>query len=134
MIRGAGGIGDAPLIGARRIRSVLIVFLFASLLVRATILGALCEGWDCEKQYRSGQQHCAVLHSALLKSVNQSRVSLFRAGWVLIFTIIATRQRGFSGAWTMPRFGELEEHAWKSTDDPTLLFIRTQVCAFLRQR
>src|SRR6266699_740329 len=42
-----GGIGDAPLIGARRIRSVLIVFLFASLLVRATILGALCEGWDC---------------------------------------------------------------------------------------
>ena len=43
MIRGAGGIGDAPLIGARRIRSVLIVFLFASLLVRATILGALHE-------------------------------------------------------------------------------------------
>jgi hypothetical protein len=41
-----GRVGDVPLVGARRIWAVLLMLLFALLLVRAPILGSLCEGWE----------------------------------------------------------------------------------------
>lgn len=41
-----GRIRDASVIGARRIRSVVASLLFASLFVRAAVLGALCKGWE----------------------------------------------------------------------------------------
>jgi hypothetical protein len=39
-----GWIGDASLVGARGVRSVFALFFLAPLLIRAPILGALCEG------------------------------------------------------------------------------------------